>query len=59
MPNQLFFVFLIYFSNVLYKSKELGLKTLALCDISSVQRHFPPDTAAHIALSKLCLYILL
>uniref|UniRef100_A0A182KFC6 Macro domain-containing protein n=1 Tax=Anopheles christyi TaxID=43041 RepID=A0A182KFC6_9DIPT len=36
--------------NVLYKARELGLRTVALCDISSVQRNFPPDTAAHIAL---------
>ncbi|EDS26334.1 ganglioside induced differentiation associated protein [Culex quinquefasciatus] len=39
------------YRNVLYKAKELGLRTIALCDISSVQRNFPPDTAAHIALS--------
>ncbi|KXJ76502.1 hypothetical protein RP20_CCG009572 [Aedes albopictus] len=38
------------YRNVLYKAKELGLRTVALCDISSVQRNFPPDTAAHIAL---------
>lgn len=38
------------YRNVLYKAKELGLRTVALCDISSVQRTFPPDTAAHIAL---------
>ncbi|XP_053688296.1 protein GDAP2 homolog [Sabethes cyaneus] len=38
------------YRNVLYKVKELGLRTVALCDISSVQRDFPPDTAAHIAL---------
>uniref|UniRef100_A0AAG5D0E7 Macro domain-containing protein n=1 Tax=Anopheles atroparvus TaxID=41427 RepID=A0AAG5D0E7_ANOAO len=38
------------YRNVLYKARELGLKTVALCDISSVQRNFPPDTAAHIAL---------
>lgn len=38
------------YRNVLYKAKELGLRTIALCDISSVQRNFPPDTAAHIAL---------
>uniref|UniRef100_A0A182MC41 Macro domain-containing protein n=1 Tax=Anopheles culicifacies TaxID=139723 RepID=A0A182MC41_9DIPT len=37
-------------NNVLYKARELGLRTVALCDISSVQRDFPPDTAAHIAL---------
>uniref|UniRef100_A0A182VM26 Macro domain-containing protein n=1 Tax=Anopheles merus TaxID=30066 RepID=A0A182VM26_ANOME len=38
------------YRNVLYKARELGLRTVALCDISSVQRNFPPDTAAHIAL---------
>ncbi|XP_049293013.1 protein GDAP2 homolog isoform X8 [Anopheles funestus] len=38
------------YRNVLYKARELGLRTVALCDISSVQRDFPPDTAAHIAL---------
>ncbi|XP_055620860.1 protein GDAP2 homolog isoform X7 [Toxorhynchites rutilus septentrionalis] len=38
------------YRNVLYKAKELGLRTIALCDINSVQRNFPPDTAAHIAL---------
>lgn len=38
------------YRNVLYKAKELGLRTVALCDISSVQRNFPPDTGAHIAL---------
>lgn len=38
------------YRNVLYKARELGLRTVALCDISSVQRNFPADTAAHIAL---------
>ncbi|XP_050098268.1 protein GDAP2 homolog isoform X4 [Anopheles aquasalis] len=38
------------YRNVLYKARELGLRTVALCDISSVQRNFPLVTAAHIAL---------
>ncbi|XP_035789125.1 protein GDAP2 homolog isoform X4 [Anopheles albimanus] len=38
------------YRNVLYKARELGLRTVALCDISSVQRNFPLATAAHIAL---------
>ncbi|XP_058054809.1 protein GDAP2 homolog isoform X1 [Anopheles bellator] len=38
------------YRNVLYKARELGFGTVALCDISSVQRNFPPATSAHIAL---------
>ena len=39
------------YRNVLYKAKELGLKTIGLCTISSVQKNFPSDLGAHIALS--------
>ena len=39
------------YRNVLYKAKELGLNTIGLCAISSVQKNFPSDLSAHIALS--------
>ncbi|XP_055917469.1 protein GDAP2 homolog isoform X1 [Eupeodes corollae] len=38
------------YRNVLYKAKELNLKTIALCNISTIQRNFPADLEAHIAL---------
>ncbi|KAK9884888.1 hypothetical protein WA026_009124 [Henosepilachna vigintioctopunctata] len=38
------------YRNVLQKSKELGLHSLALCVINSVRRNYPPNEGAHIAL---------
>lgn len=40
------------FRNILAKSRELGVKTLAVCVVSTVQKNFPPDIGAHIALRK-------
>lgn len=40
------------YRNVLFKAKELGLRTIGLCTISSVQKNFPSELGAHIALSK-------
>lgn len=45
----------LYFAfnrNILCKSRELGAKTLAVCVVSTVQKNFPPDIGAHIALRK-------
>lgn len=51
-----FFSFLLLavanFRNILCKSRELGAKTLAVCVVSTVQKNFPPDIGAHIALRK-------
>ncbi|XP_008201396.1 protein GDAP2 homolog [Tribolium castaneum] len=40
----------ICYRNVLQKSKEMGLHSIALCVINSVKRNYPPDEGAHIAL---------
>lgn len=40
------------FRNILCKGRELGVKTLAVCVVSTVQKNFPPDIGAHIALRK-------
>lgn len=40
------------YRNVLCKAKEVGIKSIAVCVVSTVQRNFPPDIGAHIALSK-------
>lgn len=45
-------VFLFASRNILSKSRELGAKTLAICVVSTVQKNFPPDIGAHIALRK-------
>lgn len=38
------------YRNVLQKTKELGLHSIAICVINSVKRNYPPDEGAHIAL---------
>ncbi|KAL9920768.1 ganglioside induced differentiation associated protein 2 isoform 4-T6 [Glossina fuscipes fuscipes] len=38
------------YRNVLCKAKELNLKTIAVCNVSTNQKSFPADLAAHIAL---------
>ncbi|GBP35888.1 Protein GDAP2 homolog [Eumeta japonica] len=38
------------YKNVLYKAQEIGVRTLALCFISTPRRNFPPDVATHVAL---------
>ncbi|KAL2719434.1 protein GDAP2 [Vespula squamosa] len=38
------------YRNVLQKSRELGLRSIALPVINSVRRNYPPDAGAHIAL---------
>lgn len=38
------------YRNVLQKSRELGLHSIALCVVNSVKRNYPPDEGAHIAL---------
>ncbi|XP_031640596.1 protein GDAP2 homolog isoform X4 [Contarinia nasturtii] len=38
------------YRNILSKSRELGAKSLAICVVSTVQKNFPPDIGAHIAL---------
>ncbi|XP_061391301.1 protein GDAP2 homolog isoform X1 [Musca vetustissima] len=38
------------YRNVLCKAKELNLRTIAVCNISTNQKSFPADLAAHIAL---------
>lgn len=40
------------YRNVMQKTCEMGLHSLALCVINSVKRNYPPDEGAHIALSK-------
>lgn len=50
--NFFLLIFSLIFRNVLYKAKELGLRTIGLCTISSVKKNFPADLGAHIALSK-------
>lgn len=41
-----------FFRSVLHKSRELGLHSIALPVINSVQKNYPPDQGAHVALSK-------
>ncbi|XP_068631181.1 protein GDAP2 homolog [Battus philenor] len=38
------------YKNVLHKAGELGVRSLALCVVSTPRRNFPPDLAAHVAL---------
>ncbi|XP_047528466.1 protein GDAP2 homolog isoform X2 [Vanessa atalanta] len=38
------------YKNVLHCALELGVRSLALCVVSSPRRNFPPDVAAHVAL---------
>lgn len=42
------------YRNVLCRSKEIGAKSIAICVVTTVQRNFPPDIGAHIALRKEC-----
>lgn len=44
--------FLLISRNILCKAKEVGFKSIAVCVVSTVQRNFPPDIGAHIALSN-------
>nr|XP_022909356.1 protein GDAP2 homolog isoform X2 [Onthophagus taurus] len=38
------------YRNVLQKSRELGIHSIALCSVNSVKRNYPPDEGSHIAL---------
>ncbi|XP_045446728.1 protein GDAP2 homolog [Melitaea cinxia] len=38
------------YNNVLHCAREMGVRTLALCVISTPRKNFPPDLAAHVAL---------
>lgn len=49
--SQTYRIWSIY-RNILCKAKEVGIKSIAVCVVSTVQRNFPPDIGAHIALSK-------
>ncbi|XP_028168846.1 ADP-ribose glycohydrolase MACROD2-like [Ostrinia furnacalis] len=45
------------YKNVLYRSAELGARSLALCVVSAPRRAFPPDAAAHVALRTIRRYL--
>ncbi|CAH0725388.1 unnamed protein product, partial [Brenthis ino] len=45
------------YKNVLHRARELGVRELALCIISSPRRNFPPDVAAHVALRTIRRYL--
>ncbi|XP_065370624.1 protein GDAP2 homolog isoform X1 [Calliphora vicina] len=45
------------YRNVLCKAKELNLKTISVCNISTNQKSFPADLAAHIALRTVRRYL--
>ncbi|XP_034476853.1 protein GDAP2 homolog isoform X1 [Drosophila innubila] len=45
------------YRNVLCKAKELNLRTIAVCNVSSNQKSFPADVAAHIALRTIRRYL--
>lgn len=44
-------ILFFHFRNVLCKGRELGVKSIGVCIVSTVQKNFPPDIGAHIALS--------
>ncbi|CAH2070853.1 unnamed protein product, partial [Iphiclides podalirius] len=41
------------YKNVLQAASELGVRSLALCVLSTPRRNFPPDVAAHVALRSI------
>ncbi|KPJ03351.1 Protein GDAP2-like [Papilio xuthus] len=45
------------YKNVLSAACEVGARSLALCVVSTPRRNFPPDLAAHVALSTIRRYL--